>query len=98
MNKKGFSIVALLVGGALILGGVLLGASFRGATVPTGANAGPDVTIPMTFHDTVNLRGRTTLTGELLFGANNCASATWNPGAVVSSTVATTSLEMDSGY
>ena len=98
MNEKGFSIVALLVCGALILGGVLLGASFWGDKVPTGANAGPNVTVPMTFHDTVDLRGRTTLTGEVVFGANNCASASWNPGAVVSSTVATTSLALDSTY
>ena len=51
-----------------------------------------------TLTGAATLSGTVTLGDEVSFDASSCASVSWNPGAVVSSTVATTSLAMPSGY
>ena len=57
------------------------------------SNAGAVIT-----SSTLTVQGVSDFRDEISLDASVCASAEWNPGAVVSSTVATTSLAMPSGY
>ena len=57
------------------------------------SNAGAVIT-----SSTLTVQGASDFRDEISLDASVCASAEWNPGAVVSSTVATTSLAMPSGY
>ena len=80
--NKGFSSIALLVGGVMVLVGFLLGTILLGGS-PSGAVAGPNVTFPITFQDGATLAG-----GNLVVNSgreidlNNCGTALFRPGSL----------------
>ena len=79
----------------LFVGGVLL----RPAQAPVGVFAGPSFLEAVNFAADVQVDSTITLGGgEVSLDSPICTSVTWNPGAVVSSTVATTSLTLDTTY
>ena len=90
MNNKG-SVGVQVLGALAIAVVAFLAGLLLGGGAPAGAPFSEVVT-PVLFADVV------TLDGELSFGSANCVSRTWNPGNVNSSTVATTTVELDSGF
>lgn len=108
------ALVAALVAGGFLLfgGGDLLGSGnitffqtpsfLQGIRVGTArqftlANDGVLTTSgAANFDGAADFDGAVDISGEVTLG--KCSTKSWNPGAVVSSTVATTSLAMPTGY
>ena len=107
MNKGLLWANGLLVGLVVVLGLFLQSQDRLGAqsnfSGPINSDAGylesgtEIINTSGAFIGTVSSTAVQRFSGEISLGAN-CSSATWNPGAVVSSTVATTSISMPSGY
>ena len=87
MNTK--ISLTILLAALIIAGGGFLSKPVVNVTQPLGATAGGDFTNPVKFYEEISLTS-----GD----NNNCTSLSWNPGAVVSSTIATTSVTMPRGY
>lgn len=68
--------------------------NIAGASTLTGA-ASLGSTLAVTGATTL---ATTTINGKVTLGSANCSTAVWNPGAISSTTVATTTIQMPSGF